>query len=239
MTRSATLYLVRHGQTTGNGQRYVGWEDLPLDTVGQAQAEAAAALLRDVPLQALYCSPLQRARATAQALLAGRNRAGDAAAGIHRIDLQVRADLKEIHYGDFQGLLKDDQPLRLRHDHLHARMPSGESLADVHTRVGQFADELRVRLQPGTALAVVAHFWSLRMLAGVLRGLAPAELLATRDYKPGNGSVWALELDVDAAANSAAPARGRVPQQVDTLHAAPSRTGAELRSPTAHSACPP
>lgn len=67
-TPSTLLILVRHGRTEWNAQgRFLGRTDLGLDEVGRAQAVERA---NDLPwsLDALYSSPLLRARQTAAAL---------------------------------------------------------------------------------------------------------------------------------------------------------------------------
>lgn len=64
---SATIYLVRHGRTALNAQgRLRGLADPPLDPTGEQQARAVAAVLSALPVYAVACSPLQRARRTAE-----------------------------------------------------------------------------------------------------------------------------------------------------------------------------
>ncbi|MGY0194979.1 histidine phosphatase family protein [Leptothrix sp. BB-4] len=184
--RPGTLILVRHGRTAGNGQCHVGWLDLPLDAVGEAQARHAAELLRDRPLAALHASTLQRACATARAIQAGRD----------GLVLQTHDALREIDYGEHTGRRKAGEPLRLRHHHVDVPMPGGESLADVERRVAGLLPLLLPTLAAGDTAVVVAHFWSLRVLLGRLRGLTLREMLATRDYKPGNGSVAVVPVRV-------------------------------------------
>ena len=80
------ILLVRHGQTSWNKQRrFLGRSDIPLDQEGVAQAKAAAAVLRPIPLQALYSSPLSRAWGTAERINKSRN------LSIQRVD-----DLQEL-----------------------------------------------------------------------------------------------------------------------------------------------
>lgn len=182
------LLLIRHGQTGGNKQRYVGWEDVPLDETGVAQARTVAELLAGERIDALYSSPLSRAVDTARPLAAARG-----------LTIQVRAELKEIDYGSYQGLLKTDQPLKLRREHMLAPMPGGESLQDVFNRVSRFADAATTELAAGASLAVVGHFWSNRMLVGALSGVPFEELFARSKYKPANGSIYELVCRWDAA----------------------------------------
>jgi broad specificity phosphatase PhoE len=181
MSMPGTLYVVRHGQTGGNKNRYVGWEDEPLDDTGRAQAEQVARALDGRRIDAVYSSPLSRALDTARPL-----------ASLRGLELRVRDDLKEIDYGRFQGLLKADQPLRLRHDHRFEAMPGGESLQDVYRRIERFCLELRPELAAGGQLAAVGHFWSNRMLVGVMLGVPFEELFARTAYKPANGSIHEL-----------------------------------------------
>lgn len=59
------LYIVRHGRTEANaGLRLQGRIDLPIDEVGRAQAAALGAMFTKV--DRLICSPLLRARQTAE-----------------------------------------------------------------------------------------------------------------------------------------------------------------------------
>jgi broad specificity phosphatase PhoE len=186
-----SLFLIRHGRTGGNKQRYVGWEDVPLDDEGRRQAAAVAQALAVDVIDAVYASPLSRAVDTARPLAAARG-----------LEVRVRPALKEIDYGRYQGMLKADQPLRLRHEHRVEPMPGGESLADVYRRLEAAWGELRQELAAGRSLAVVGHFWSNRMLAAVMRGVAFEDVFLGRDYKPENGSVFVLDWEEGPAGPS-------------------------------------
>jgi broad specificity phosphatase PhoE len=180
----ARLYLVRHGRTGGNGNRYVGWADEPLDEVGRKQARAVADRLAGEAIDAVYASPLSRAVDTARPL-----------AERHGAPLRVRAELKEIDYGGYQGVLKADRKLRLRKHHLYDAMPGGESLHDVFRRIERLHRELEPELRAGRGVAAVGHFWSLRMLVGVLAGTPFEELFARSvEFSPENGSVWRMDV---------------------------------------------
>ena len=176
------VYLIRHGRTGGNKQRYVGWEDEPLDDVGREQAAVVAGLLRGARVDALYSSPLSRARDTARPLAVQCG-----------LEVQVRDELKEIDYGRYQGMLKTDQPLKLRHEHRFDPMPGGESLFDVYRRIERIWGDLRAQVGRHRHLAVVGHFWSNRMLLAVMLGVPFEEVFQRTDYKPENGSVYALD----------------------------------------------
>ena len=58
-----TLYLIRHGETEWNKSgRYQGSTDVALSDMGMAQAEKVASYFKDIPLDGVITSPLQRAR---------------------------------------------------------------------------------------------------------------------------------------------------------------------------------
>jgi 2,3-bisphosphoglycerate-dependent phosphoglycerate mutase len=63
------LFLIRHGQTDWNlAGKLQGHADIPLNATGKEQAQKVAQFLRkkQISLQALYSSDLQRAHQTAQ-----------------------------------------------------------------------------------------------------------------------------------------------------------------------------
>jgi len=176
VTRPGRLYLVRHGRTAHNRLRYAGWRDVPLDAVGRGQALAVARQLARRTLHVVFSSPLSRAVDTARPIAAA-----------HGVGLELRDGLKEIDYGDFQDVLKAHRKLRLRRAYRRRPMPGGESLRDVFDRVAPVREEVEEELDAGRDVAVVAHFWSLRMLAGQLEGLSFDDVLAREDYSPKNG----------------------------------------------------
>ncbi len=71
MTR---LLLVRHGESTWNAERrWQGQADPPLSPRGEEEARTARAAARaQGPFDRIHCSPLQRARRTAELLHLGR-----------------------------------------------------------------------------------------------------------------------------------------------------------------------
>ena len=87
-------WLVRHGESTWNSERrFQGTLDAPLSARGRAQASALAAGLADTRFDALYTSPLSRARDTAAACAERL--------GLEAVPLD---ELREICLGDWEGL---------------------------------------------------------------------------------------------------------------------------------------
>lgn len=67
-----TIYLLCHGAlAAGSRDRFIGQLDLPLAPDGIAQAEALGEVLRERPIDAIYCSDLARSQQTAR-IIAGQ-----------------------------------------------------------------------------------------------------------------------------------------------------------------------
>ena len=126
------LYLVRHGQSTGNVSGVLmGQSDHPLTEFGERQARAAAARLASFGPMPLHCSDLPRARATAEAVAAAWTAAAPVA---------LDSRLREIDLGYYEGRsweeFEADAKLTAAFavDPYRTVMPEGESLAHVEAR---------------------------------------------------------------------------------------------------------
>jgi len=140
------LYLVRHGQSTGNvGGTLMGQSDHPLTELGEEQARAAAARLAPFGPMPVHCSDLPRAVATAEHIAGAwaTPAAGDPLdAAVHRRPTLV-ADprLREIDLGDYEGRsweeFEADTALTdaFAADPYGTALPGGESLAHLEARV--------------------------------------------------------------------------------------------------------
>src|SRR3954466_25918 len=93
------LHFLRHGQTAlSRADVFCGRRlNPPLTSEGVAMAEAFAAAYRATEWQAIYCSPLQRAVATATPL-----------ARAVGLALETREELAELDYGRWDGKTVDD-----------------------------------------------------------------------------------------------------------------------------------
>ena len=180
------IYLIRHGQTAGNGNHYVGWDDLPLNETGVQQANRIAVQFESIHISEIYCSSLMRAVATARPLSESKG-----------LELMCYDNLKEINYGEYQGRLKSELNLKLRKDYRYEPLPGGESLYDVYKRIGQFKNGIAESFIRNKPIAVIAHFWSIRMLLGILQGLSFDSIFIQGGYKPVNGSIYEVQYHVD------------------------------------------
>ena len=145
------LLLIRHGQTEWNLQkRYCGSADLWLNACGKKEAEKLRKRLKDNPVYKIYSSDRKRAVQTAR-IVFGRSK------------VKKIADLREAHFGIFEGLTYDE--IIKRHPVIYKRwlkdpfsitIPQGESLRKFKKRVvGAF--KKIVALNTDKTVAIVCH----------------------------------------------------------------------------------
>lgn len=165
MTR---LLLVRHGETEMSRTRHLcGRTDEPLNLQGLHQIEILRDRLARTHLDAIYSSDLQRAWITAQAV-----------ASPHNIDISICPEMREMDFGQCEGLtfsqveLQCPEVARLWLSRSPAlSYPGGESLDDFEQRVNSFSSRLQTHKASDTIL-LVAHLGSLRILVCHLLGIA-------------------------------------------------------------------
>jgi broad specificity phosphatase PhoE len=166
---TTTLLFVRHGSTmwTARPSRYQGRTDLPLTTRGRLEAGQLADRLRTVKLDAIYSSPLRRARETAVVLAQDRG-----------MPLDTDERIIELSYGDWEGkglaeVERDDAEVLKAWAAGMATPPGGESRISLMRRVSEFLDTVAGQ---GT-VAVVTHKEVIRAGAIALGVLHPADYL--------------------------------------------------------------
>ncbi len=160
------LILVRHGLTDWNAAgRFQGQADVPLNAIGEQQALAMAPHIAALEPTALYVSPLQRARVTADAVAA--------ATGLEPI---FDERLKEINVGEWSGLTIDDaiavDPAfghALENDVDHRRSATGETAEEAGVRMGEALREIAARHR-GENVAIIGHGLAIRMGIASLLG---------------------------------------------------------------------
>ena len=151
------VLLVRHGLTASTGNALTGWTPgIPLDDRGRAQADALAARLGPVRLDAVVSSPLERCWQTAAAIVAAQ---GEPVPPLHDDDR-----VGECRYGDWTGqpLRKlARQPLwRVVQTHPSAVRfpgPDGESMLDMQHRAVGAVRDWNTRLGRDAVYVVCSH----------------------------------------------------------------------------------
>ncbi len=162
-----TLYFLRHGETTASQTGgYCGTLDPDLTPAGNEMARDFAAAYRDLPWEAVFCSPLKRAVATAQPLCE--------AVGLTP---KLRDGLKEIAYGQWEGKTPDGVN-REFHDEYVSWLADpgwypptgGERGVDIARRSSLVLDEIEQSLPSGNVL-VVSHKATTRIILCSLLGI--------------------------------------------------------------------
>ena len=154
------LYLVRHGQTDWNVEgRWQGQADVPLNERGRQQAAQVARALSKLGLVAIYSSDLLRARETANTL-----------AALTGLEVQLDPRLREIHQGEWQGMLVSEIQERYgeafqrrKDDPLNVAPPGGETVLQVKERVVDAIEDI-VQQHPQERVAVVSHGFALAVI---------------------------------------------------------------------------
>jgi broad specificity phosphatase PhoE len=153
------IRLARHGQTAYNAiGRFQGRLPIPLDDTGRRQARALAETSAGMGFASLWCSPLARARETAEIVA-------------ERIGLEPQVDERwaETDAGDWTDRLFTDV-IAEDPDRFAAfaavdpgfAFPGGESFAQHQARVAAAAQDLRARTEEHPAL-VVCHGVTIRL----------------------------------------------------------------------------
>ena len=154
------LYIIRHGQTDWNlRHKLQGQTDIPLNDTGREQAQSEHDEIADIHLDICFCSPLLRARQTAEILLAGRD-----------IPIVYDDRLQEMNFGLYEGLEHSfqipDCPINifffhpeLYDDQVDEKKRCGaETMAELMARTGAFLrDVIYPRLEKGEDILIVGH----------------------------------------------------------------------------------
>ncbi|HUE99563.1 MAG TPA: histidine phosphatase family protein [Anaerolineales bacterium] len=147
------LLLIRHGENDYTKKHKLAGHtpNVLLNERGQSQAQALAEGLKDVPIKAIYSSPLERAVETAMPIATAR-----------RLEVQVEAGLIETNVGKWQG--RSLASLRLqKHWKVvqgapsRAQFPEGETFYECQTRIVAALDSISRKYKPRDILACVFH----------------------------------------------------------------------------------
>jgi len=165
---SLILHLLRHGQTPFSRDNVFcgAGLDPELTPDGQAMANAFATAYKSAPWSAVYASPLRRTVATARPLC-------DALG----LKMELRDDLKEIHYGKWEGKTVEvvdrehhDDYIRWSADPAWNAPTGGEPAVAIARRTMQVIEEIKQRFNDGNVL-IVSHKATIRIILCGLLGI--------------------------------------------------------------------
>ncbi len=185
------LILVRHGETYWNETRRVqgGDSDIGLNNTGVKQAHKLASFLKEENIAAVISSPLQRARATAEAI-----------ASYHKLPVGIDYGLKEIEVGELEGLSLSNLKTTFSQFLMQwwqgggsQKLPGGESFVELCQRAWVAVERLLAEHKDGTVVAVSHYFV---ILAVILKALnLPWDYLAK--FRLDTGGISILEIEDD------------------------------------------
>lgn len=173
------LILLRHGQSLWNLEnKFTGWVDVDISELGEQEAKNAGSILANLPIDVVFTSVLTRAKRTASIALEHANKSN-----LPRFEDQA---LNERHYGDLQGLNKEetakihgDEQVHIWRRSYDIPPPNGESLQMTQERVlPYFHSQIKPYLEQGKNVLVVAHGNSLRALVATIEHLNKEQILA-------------------------------------------------------------
>jgi broad specificity phosphatase PhoE len=170
---TTTLLLVRHAETTDNvGMRLSGWTDTDLSPRGEQQVDLVADHFNRAHghVEALYSSPLIRARRTAQAI-----------GGLTGHSPILLDDLREMYFGELDG--RPFEELREAYAHLLEAdenseiedfvWPSGESRSGFTQRVLRVTNFI-AQQHIGQPVGIVTHGGVIATLMTILHSESAA-----------------------------------------------------------------
>jgi len=151
---------VRHGNTELNSARiFFGHTDAELDAAGHRQAERLGDRLSAEKIDVIYSSDLRRALVTAETI-----------ASKHRLEVITCLELREINYGNLDGLTFEEirrlcpEVAELCADWSpQLKFPGGEGVDELDKRVSKFLDRLKQHTPEQTVL-IVSHGGPLRLM---------------------------------------------------------------------------
>lgn len=176
------LILIRHGRTSWNEQRrYCGFRNIGLSFGGRQEAKRLKKRLKVGRVDKIYTSDRKRAIQTAKIVFGNK--------AIEKV-----ADLKEMHFGVFEGLTYKE--VMKRYPNIYKKwmdnpysvtMPQGESLLDFKKRVNAAFKKI-VRLNRDKTVACVCHGGTISIFV--------TSILKTKDfwkYIPNSASMSIVE----------------------------------------------
>lgn len=166
------LFAIRHAETAwSRARRFAGGQDMPLTEHGRRQAGALATALADVALAAVYASPLERSRATAEPI-----------ARAHGLPVRIEPAFREMAFGAWEGRTREevaavepDAMLTWSQEPERIVPPGGESLKEVAARVAAGLGRL-MDAHAGRTVVLVSHAIVTRLIVLAALGLGPERL---------------------------------------------------------------
>jgi len=168
-----SIIFLRHGQAINNTERILAGRTpgVPLTEKGIDQAEKAANFLEDMNISAIYSSPIERAKDTAN--IVGKH---------NSVDVKIDDRLIELDMGKFTGVPYDE--IFSSHGNVFMKFYRGEleiahngveTFADVKKRVLGMVDHV-VENHPDENVVLVTHMDPIKAMLSTVVSLSPENL---------------------------------------------------------------
>jgi len=167
------IIFLRHGQAKNNTERILAGrtEGVPLTDTGIKQVEQTAELLKQMNISAIYSSPIERAKHSAE--IAGKH---------NSLDVTIDDRLNEIDMGKFTGMPYDE--IFKSHGNVFMKFYNGE-LEIAHNGVETFPDvkkrilgmvEYVIEKHPDENVLLVTHMDPIKSMLSTIVDLSPTNL---------------------------------------------------------------
>ena len=167
------IIFLRHGQAKNNTERILSGRTpgVPLTDKGITQAQQTAELLEHMNISAIYSSPIQRAKHTAE--IVGKH---------NSIDVTIDDRLIELDMGKFTNVPYDE--IFTSHGNVFMKFYNGEleiahngveTFADVKKRVASIVEEV-IEKHPDENVVLVTHMDPIKAMLSTIVDLSPTNL---------------------------------------------------------------
>lgn len=193
--RPTRVLLLRHAETAQPDRFHGAESDVGLGDAGRAQADRVAVELARLHPNALYCSAMQRARATAEPIAKACGLAPQIVASLHERRMgPLSGQSREEGWSTYEEAKRRWMAGELTHTH-----EGGESYAAIRDRVVPAFQALTERHR-GQTIVVVAHGVVIRvLLSSLVHGFTPADFgripidnVGVNDLR-WDGSTWSVQ----------------------------------------------
>lgn len=182
------LILVRHALTTDNqNNRLSGHIDSQVSEIGKKQIEKLTRYLEDIKIDSIYTTTSSRTKDTVKEI-----------SKIKDIQIKEKENLKEISFGDFEGITFEDIKKSYPNEFqdmidkgYEYKYPNGESLIDSYNRVANEISNILSKEKNKTVL-ICSHGGTIR---NIITYLISNSYEYHWNFKIDNASVTILEID--------------------------------------------
>jgi broad specificity phosphatase PhoE len=193
------ILLIRHGDTDYVDEALAGRIDSPLNSLGIEQSHRVSEVLKLLPVDVIYVSPLKRTQETAEPLALALN-----------LDMKIEKDLNQVNFGNWQGLSFEDlvnDPLWTTFNQNPAltQIPGGENGLMVRERVTKAILHLSRQNSDNALIVCFSHGSIIRHIISSFIGLplenlnqlriAPASI-STLNITNGKGKLFHLNQEL-------------------------------------------